>query len=176
MRKPFVAIAGALFAGFVLGNFTARHGPLFFGMNQTQVGGDASIARSASPEVESNALLSNEHRQLGNKESPTVAVGVKVPVPDDTGDLHKETWEELYPEAPPLDPPHVADPYFFGDPTDPEVVRTRVVVLEDHIKSLREAGVPEAVIQAAVAEFERGFESARQEFQDKIRLTPEENR
>jgi hypothetical protein len=175
MRKPFAAIASALCVGFVLGHVTARYGPLFWGVDQTQVGGDASTTGSVSSGVECKALPSNEPRQLGNKESPTLAVGVQGPVPDhdDAGDSPRETWDELYPDAPPLDPPHVADPYFFGDPTDPEVVRTRAISLEDHIKSLREAGVPQAVIQKAVAEFERRFESARQELQEEIRKTPQ---
>jgi hypothetical protein len=169
MRKLFVAIASALLVGFVLGNLTARQWSPFFEVRERQIGGEASTAGNMSSEIEYNASPSNQHRQLENNKSLTAAV--QDPDHVDTGDLPGNTWNEHYPEAPPLDPPHVADPYFYGpDLTDPSILRMRAVALEDHTRSLLEAGVPKAVIQAAVAEFERDFEMARKNLQGEIRI------
>ena len=158
MNKPFLVVASAFTIGFALGNLTALHWSFFPEMEAPHVEGSTSGVENALSDVEPKALPPVTNDQRGEKESQSVSSHI------DARDTNREAIDKLYPGAPPLDPPHVADPYFYGpDLTDPAAVHARNLAIEDHVQSLRKAGVPEAVVKATIAEIERDYERARLE-------------
>ncbi|MDH3317528.1 MAG: hypothetical protein OER43_17395 [Gammaproteobacteria bacterium] len=56
-------------------------------------------------------------------------------------------------------PPHVADPKFFGPKPDHELQKLRKEALDNFVITLREAGLPEHDIQAAISKYKHEIEN-----------------
>jgi hypothetical protein len=164
MNTLSASIVASLIVGFVLGNLSARYGFRVFSLDATE---QRTLSDSLPDAAEATVSYRQSDGETTSDEETSFEIHDALPAaderhngsasdPEDSGISRRELrWDEKYPDAPPLNPPHVADRFFFGNPMDPDVMRTRITALEEHIASLRQAGVPELEIQPILKEYQR---------------------